>query len=303
MHLHFIVNPAAGGNTCLPKFAPIEQALAEEDVDFSVVYSEYAGHATQLARQALMAGHDCVVAVGGDGTVREVAQELLHSGIPLGILPFGTGNDLIRVLGIPSDPRKAVRLLLEGEAQTIDAALANNQLYLNVAGFGFDVDVLEQTRHYKTRFRGSFAYFLGVVHAMFGMRSYQVTITMPEETISREVLLVAVGNGTHIGGGMMVTPKADPTDGLLDLCVVDKMPWYKIFYFLYKFIKGEHLQMSPVQYRQVSELQVVCKPGSKIQLDGEIIEDTPAGFQVVPGALLVLGAHCTHQTAPISRPA
>ena len=102
-HLHFIVNPAAGGKSCIRRFGSIQAHLDQRGIDYSVVYSEYPGHATLLAQQAIVAQRDCVVAVGGDGTVREIAESLLHTGIPMGILPMGTGNDLIRALGVPAN--------------------------------------------------------------------------------------------------------------------------------------------------------------------------------------------------------
>lgn len=292
-HIHFIVNPVAGGNSCLARFRPIERLLEKRGVSFSVVYSEYGGHAIQLAKQAVSAGHRFVVASGGDGTVREVVQELVHTGVRLGILPLGTGNDAVRALGIPSDPLEAAKLLLDCCPIDMDVISANNTVYLNVAGLGFDVDVLEKSRHYKQRFRrGNTAYILGVLHAMLTIRPIKATITTPDETICRDVLMVAVGNGTHIGGGMMVTPLANPHDGLVDLCIVDKVPWYKIIKFFLKFIKGEHLQLDIVHYMQVSELHIDCSPKTKVQLDGEIVQSTPLSIRVLPSALSVLAPCC-----------
>lgn len=284
--LHFIINPVAGGNACLKRFRKVEDLLDEQGIAYSAVYSEYAGHASELTRIA--PDCDCIVAVGGDGTVREVARELLHTGVPLGILPFGTGNDMIKSLGIPSDLEGALRLLLEGGSRRIDAATVNGELFVNVAGFGFDVDVLTMTRHYKNRFHGRTAYILGLLHALFRLRTHPVRLHSVQKEMEADVLLVAVGNGRCIGGGMQVTPLADPADGLLDICVVTKVGPLGVLRFLLRFIRGKHLDMDIVHYFRVERLEVESASRVPLQMDGEIAGRTPAVFQVLPGALHIV---------------
>lgn len=287
-HLHFIVNPVAGGKRCLYQFRQAAAFLNRCGADYSIVYSEYPGHASELARQALAAGWDQVVAVGGDGTVREVAQELAHTGVPLGILPFGTGNDLTRVLSIPREPEAAAQLLLEGPVCLVDAAMANDRLYLNVAGFGFDVDVLLKTRLYKDKVHGRAAYLLGVLHALCGLDAYPCKIHANGESLEETVLMVAVGNGTHIGGGMMVTPGACVSDGLLDVCVVKKVGWLRVLHCLSRFIRGTHIHLDIVRYFQADSVAIECAAGTPVQLDGEVIGSTPVRFRVLPAALAVI---------------
>lgn len=288
-HLHFIVNPAAGGSTCIKRFAPLENILQQKGISYSSSYSEHPGHGSKLTRDALAGGADCVISVGGDGTVREIAMEMLHTGIPMGILPLGTGNDLIRALNIPKEPEKALAVILEGQARAIDAAMANEQLYINVAGFGFDVEVLEKARYYKEFLQGLPAYILGLLHALLRLRSHKVIIqTADGQREEKEVILVSAGNGTHIGGGMMVTPKADVSDGLLDICVVDKVGRLKVLNCLAKFVKGKHIELEFVHYSKVKELTVLCNEPTSVQLDGEIIEMTPVCFRILPGALTMV---------------
>lgn len=287
--LHFIVNPAAGGNTCIKRFAALENILINREIPYSSSYSEYPGHGAKLTKEAVLSGAGAVISVGGDGTTREIAAELLHTGIPMGVLPLGTGNDLIKALGIPNEPEEAMEVILNGQARLIDAAMANDQLYLNVAGFGFDVDVLEKARYYKDTFRGLFAYILGLLHALLRLGSHKAVIrTADGQTLEQEVILVAAGNGTHIGGGMMVTPQADVSDGLLDICVVEKVGRLKVLRCLAKFIKGKHLGLEFIRYFKAKEITVACEASTKVQLDGEIIEATPVTFRVLPSALLML---------------
>lgn len=284
--LHFIVNPAAGGSTCLRRFRKVEEYLGERDIVYTAVYSEYAGHASELTRIAPEC--DCIVAVGGDGTVREVARELLHTGIPLGILPFGTGNDMIKALNTPTDLEGALQLLLDGIPRRIDAAKVNGDMFFNVAGFGFDVDVLLMTRHYKDKFRGRIAYLFGLLHALFHLRAHSVKMQVDQHIVEEEVLLVAVGNGCCIGGGMRVAPLADLSDGLLDICVVARVGPLGVLRFLLRFIRGKHLDMEIVRYFRTDHLEVYSNEHLPLQMDGEVTGTTPAVFQVLPGALYVM---------------
>jgi YegS/Rv2252/BmrU family lipid kinase len=285
---YFIVNPVAGGGLCLRKFGAIQTHLEEKGVPYTATFTESPGHAGELARQGLASDCDGIVAVGGDGTVRDVAQQLLHAEKPLGLLPFGTGNDLIKTLHIPKEPEAALELLLHGTPQPIDAMMVNQNLCLNVAGFGFDVSVLQRTEHYKRRFKGSFAYLLGLFHALRDLRAFSVHIKTEEVQIEQECLIVSVGNGRYIGGGMMATPLADPTDGLLDVCVIQAVPRRKLLACLAKFMKGTHIHLEECRYFQTPALTVACAPQAAVQLDGEIIEETPVMFQVLPGALAII---------------
>ena len=137
--LYFIVNPVSGSGRGRRDFARVEALLRERGAAYEAVYSEHPGHAVALARAAVEAGERCIIAVGGDGTVNEVASVLVNTGVVMGVLPFGTGNDLARVAGFPEDPEAAVDTLLAGRTRRMDAGMANDRFFLNVSGFGFDV--------------------------------------------------------------------------------------------------------------------------------------------------------------------
>lgn len=287
--LHFIFNPVAGNGLSQKAFARMEECLRAQSIDYSVARSEYAGHAPALAREAVSAGHGCIVAVGGDGTVREVAEAMIGASIPLGILPCGTGNDLVRSLQIPSDPAAVLEMLLHGEPRSMDAGEANGKLFFNVAGFGFDVDVLEYTELYKKRFRGLTAYILGLLHALTHMQMRRVCVTTPEGMQEFNALEVAVGNGTHFGGGMNVTPLADPCDGMLDICIIHSVTKLTVLQVLTRFVKGKHVGMSKItHYFNATEISVESDPPSPLELDGEITGQTPVTFKLLPGVLQII---------------
>lgn len=287
--LHLIWNPVAGNGAAVRAYQLVTDALAERGISFTSEKSAYAGNATELAKQAVENGAKKVVVLGGDGTIREVASALMHTNVPLGIISCGTGNDIIRPLKIPNDPLAALEIALGGEVRQMDAAMANDLLYFNVAGFGFDVDVLRYVEIYKKRMKnGSLAYMRGLLAALLHLNSRKTTITWPGGSMEAQVLIIAAGNGTHFGGGMMVTPKADPFDGLLDICVINNVSKLNAYLILPKFLKGEHLTTKYVTYFQTTELTAVCEPASLLDVDGDILPGTPVTFKILPKALSVV---------------
>lgn len=284
---YFIVNPSAGSGKCLQKFHQVAKRLDALAVPYVTAFSEYPDHAATLVPMAIEAGCDCVVAVGGDGIVRQIGQALVGTCLPLGILPLGTGNDFIKSLDIPASPDAAMDLILHGKARPIDAVAANDKIFVNVAGIGFDVSVLVYTERYKKWFHGSFSYILGVLHALIDPCSRPMRITTPDRVFEKEALLIGIGNGMCIGGGMKITPQADPADGLLDVCIVNRVSRRRFLLCLPKFMRGAHIGLDIIEYFKTTELTVECTPGTAVQLDGEIIEETPVTFRILPGVLSV----------------
>lgn len=285
----FIVNPVAGAGNALRVFAEAEELLKARHVDYVSLRSEHPGHATELAAEAREAGHGCIVAVGGDGTTFEVGRALLNSGTPMGILPAGTGNDFCRCLGVPlNDTPAAVEILLNSAPRAVDGAVAGGVPFCNVAGLGWDVDVLIHTERYKQKHSGMTAYLMGIARALLGMKLRPLTIITEEKTITAKALIVAAGNGTHYGGGMPVTPEADPADGLLDVCLVHNVNRLNVPFLLLKFLKGKHIGLTKyVEYWRTKKVTIEAEEPVPLQRDGEVNGETPVTIEVVPGALLV----------------
>ena len=287
--LHIIWNPVAGGTSAETAFESISEILEQKGIAFSSAKSEYAGHAVLLAREAVVAGCRKVIAVGGDGTLGEIASELAGTDTVMGIIPAGTGNDLIRALCIPKDVSKALEIVLSGECRSMDMLEVNGRKCINVAGFGFDVDVLINMEKYKSRCKnGSVAYLRGLLDAIHDLKHRQTTIFTPGRTFERNAMVLAAGNGICIGGGMAVTPQADLFDGLLDVCVIHDVKKWVLPILLPKFMKGRHLGNKRVDYLKTTEVEAVCSPASGIQLDGEICETTPFRAKVLPGVLRIM---------------
>lgn len=286
--LYFIVNPIAGAGRSAKFFGQVQALLAQRGEEFGFAVSEHPGHAVDLTKAALAAGERRIVAVGGDGTVNEVASALWGSEAVMGILPFGTGNDLGRTLGLPTQPEEALNVALAGNIRPMDAGLANERFFLNVAGLGFDVDVLIRTDKFKKRFNGMLPYLLGVIQAIFNLRVFRLRMRTGESVQEMDGIVLVVGNGQYFGGGMMPTPKADLFDGKFDICVVKGMPKRRYIPVLAHVVKGAHLNLPEVLYFRAEEITVEAPPGQPLELDGEVCESTPVTFRLLPGAIPML---------------
>ncbi len=283
-----IANRTSGSGSAGAYIDRVRAMLTERGVDFEIRETQRPGHATELAKAAVDEGFDVIVAVGGDGTLRETALSVIHTDRVLGLLPCGTGNDYARPLGIPTDAEAAVEILLSGENRVVDAGQANDQIFFNIAGFGFDVDVLDYTEQYKPKCKnGETAYRLGCLKAVLGLKLRKTTLTFPDGTMEQNVLMAAAGVGTHFGGGMNVLPESDMSDGLLDVCIAHDVKRLGVLKLLPKFIKGKHIGLKYITYRKATEVSMVCDPVSRIEVDGERMDGTPVTFRVLPGALTV----------------
>lgn len=287
--LHFIYNPVAGNGKSVQAFKNMRELLDSRNITYSFAMSEYPGHARELAIEAKSGDYSCIVAVGGDGTVSEVAAELLGGEIPFSFLPCGTGNDLARALNIPLEPEAVLSMLQTKQPQLMDVGTVNDKLFLNVAGFGFDVDVLLFTERYKKYFNGSFSYMLGLLHAVKDLKLRKVRIETDEGAVfERSALVIAAGNGTHIGGGMNITPQANPFDGLFDVCILSDVKRRTVFNVLSRFLKGRHLGLPITTYFTTTGFTAWSDPPSPLNCDGEILGQTPAVFKIIPNAISVI---------------
>jgi len=282
---YFIVNPIAGGGGALDKFRAAKAYLDSRRAEYRYILTEHEHQSAQLAEQAYADGERLIVAVGGDGTVSEVASALYDKpDVTMGVFPFGTGNDLARALEIPKEPEAAAELLLNSKGKPMDMGLAGDTPFINVGGMGFDVDVLNNTDRYKKRFHGMMPYVFGIMHALFHLKRPQASVTFNGKTVTQKVTICAVAIGKYFGGGMKVAPEALPDDGLFDVCLVEGINMLQLLWLLPRFIKGKHLSNRHVKYFRTDKITIACER-QPLQLDGELGAYAPVCFKVLPGAL------------------
>ncbi len=285
--LYCIVNPIAGSGRAKELFIKARALLEAGGVACEVKFTEYPGHARELAQEAVEVGERAIVAVGGDGTNQEVGAALSGTDATLGILPFGTGNDFARALKVGQDVETAVSILLRGHVKRVDAAMANGRFFLNVAGFGFDADVVRYTEKYKKRFNGMFPYLMGIFQALTHLKPIDMEVEADGERFFERAILFSACNGTHLAGGMNLAPLADPCDGLLDFCIVKAISVPAFLKILPRYIKGKHLGSPHIRYFKAEDARISCESGHVLNLDGELGEQTPVTFTLIKGALNV----------------
>jgi diacylglycerol kinase (ATP) len=279
--------------------ARMETVLAKRGLAYDVRFTEYRGHALELARLGVSEGYETIAAVGGDGTVNEVVNAAVGSSTAVGALPLGAGNDFLRSLGIWTW-EEACLTLVAGEIEAIDVGLAEyqgeagerSQRYYAVLGdVGFGSQVVRNTpRRFRHALGGGLGYIVSLYRtAVQGQaRACQMKVWADGQLRCDErLLLVEALNGSYAGGGLRVAPEARLDDGLLDVFLVRDMAWPRIWALFPRIYRGTHLEHERAEYFQVREVAVDAGEAVWTSVDGEVIGHTPATFKVVPGALKV----------------
>jgi YegS/Rv2252/BmrU family lipid kinase len=285
---YIIFNPTAGAGRSVKAMQRVEQHLKENGIAYETAVTQYARHSMELAAAAIGKGYEGILSVGGDGTLLEIAQVLQGTDETLGVIPAGTGNDFRRAIGVPRDPVEALRVALRGSKKRVDIGMLDDgKVFLNVAGTGFDVEVIKYTEKVRRIATGSLAYYLGIVMSLFAYKSVSLTITANGKSFERKSLLIAIANGRCYAGGLMVAPQSDAADGLFNVAVIRAMPNRKILFELPKMQHGEPEKIPGFEAFQCSELTIGCDKKLAFNLDGEVYGQTPVTMRVVPAALNV----------------
>lgn len=231
---------------------------------------------------------DLVVLGGGDGTMNAAARALVETGLPLGILPLGTANDLARTLGIPTDLEAAVQVVTAGRIRRIDLGEVNGHPFFNVASIGLSVELTrELTRGLKRRW-GRLGYAVATIRALARMRPFHAEIRHDGEAHRVRTIQIAVGNGRHYGGGMTIAQDAEIDDGRLNLYSLEFERLWKLALIYPAFRLGRHGMWQEVRTAACEELEIRTRRPRPVNTDGEITTATPARFRVLPRAVAVL---------------
>jgi diacylglycerol kinase (ATP) len=290
-----ILNPAAGGGKglrMLPRVAAALRALGEPH---HVHVTAAPGEATKVARRFAADGMRVVIAVGGDGTVNEVANGLIGAGgeTALAVIAAGRGSDFVLNLGSPRAVEAAVERAVKGQVRRIDAARATfgdgtSRLFVNAGGLGFDAAVAERAA--GSRLPGStIPYVRGVLGALLRYRNVPVAIEADGTLVTGLACLALVANGERLGGGMKLVPGAALDDGLLDLAIVGDVGKLDLLRNLPGIYRGKHVDHPKFTHLTARRIRIECERPTRVQLDGELIGESPVTFSVEPGALLVAG--------------
>lgn len=278
----------------------IEAGLSGRKIPYRLERTEAPGHAADLARRAAERGARRILAVGGDGTVHEVANGILDSGeapdTALAVLPVGTGNDFYRMVGAPGSIDEALSMLERGVRRRFDVGLARwdggQRYFVNLMGLGVDVEVLRQ-RDGVRRLRGLPQYLAALILAVMRFDPIPIRVLVDGVAeLEEPTYLCATTVGPSAAGGFMLSPGATPDDGLLDLCFVRAVGYLKIARYIPRVIRGSHGELDDVHLKRLRKIRLESPGGSPFhfQLDGELMPDPTPWLEgdVVPGRLTVL---------------
>ena len=283
--IYAICNPVAGNGRGRKIARQAEDALRKLGKQCTFIMTEGPGHATQLAAQ--VPDGEMVLAIGGDGTSLEVARGLVGTRKSLGIIPAGTGNDFIKTLGVPSDPMEALDYVLSHPARETDVGRINDSIFLNEAGAGFDVAVLDEAGRAKKYCRGMLPYLYGVIRALFRFRPISIAYQVDDGGwATKDVFVIGAANGGVIGGGITIAPEAEADDGLLDVVLVDKVRPSRLPLRLIGLLRGKILDFPETTYIKARSL-LFSAPDMRVNVDGEVFSLSEADIRILPKALLI----------------
>ena len=291
-----ILNPAAGGGRTLRLLPRLVYALRDLDELHHVHVTAAPGEATEVARRFAADRMRLVVAVGGDGTLNEVANGLLAAGphdVALGVVPAGRGADFARTLGAPRDVAAALVRICGATPRRVDIgrvafADGSSRVFVNVAGLGFDAAVAERAA--GSRLPGGKApYLRGVAGALLRYRHLRAAIDADGTCFAGTVLSVIVANGRYFGGGFKIVPEAAIDDGRLDLAILGDVSRVDLIRQVPRVYRGTHVDHPKFTHLPARAIRVETAEPARVQLDGELAGWAPATFTVEAAALRVAG--------------
>jgi YegS/Rv2252/BmrU family lipid kinase len=283
-----IGNPRSGRGRGEALLNRVEAEVTARGHGVETLRTKSPGHAVDLARSCAGRVIDLVMAVGGDGTIRDVAAGLAEGrcAAPLGIVPAGTGNDLARTLQLPRDLSEAVEMALNGQDLAVDLWTWNRSVFINVAGLGLDAAVASLVNRRYRNLRGPLPYVLALLTLLPGFRSQEVRLRWPEGEWDGRIWLAAFGNGRYYGGGMEIAPSADPSDGLLDAVLVGDVSKLELLRELPGLFHGRHVRHPRVKVIRSDRFDLDA-PDQEVTIDGELIDRAPAAIRKLSQTLRV----------------
>jgi diacylglycerol kinase (ATP) len=288
----FIVNPIAGngfGKLIVPK---LEEMIQKHNVDAKIVFTERSGHATELAEEFFKIGFRYIIAVGGDGTFNEMSKPLIdRKDVTTGIIPAGTGNDFIQILGFPNRFSDTDwEIFFNRKVITLDAGSVNGMIFLNGMGLGFDAQVAAEnyTEPGKVKKGGKHKYIWHIVKTLLFFKEKRMTVITDAGRHETDCFINTIAIGRRFAGGFYLTPKAIANDGLLDVCMIKKLTLFERFSILLKVPKGKHITDRRVNYYQTKGINLEFPEVVPFHVDGELNFSSKFEVTTLPAALKII---------------
>lgn len=290
-----IINQKAGNGKGERIWKNIAATLRNKNLPFIARFTERPYHGSEIVQEMLQKAVTTIIVVGGDGTIHEVAKELVYKEVSLGIIPTGSGNDFARNLGVPMNDVKALERIFAHDAKQVDILHLGDHFCLTVTGIGFDGQITKHAndsayKRYFNQFRlGGLANIVSMLSTLSTYEPTIVKVTMDGKVRKfYEVWLVAVANGPNYAGGVQICPEALHDDGFLNVCIVHGLKKWELLRLLPKAYKGKHQLENHVTFLKGEDVYIESNPPVLVQSDGDLIMESPIDIHVEKDALRVV---------------
>lgn len=286
-----VINPISGSGKGLDDFPLISKLLRDNGIRCESVFTEHKHHATELTVSAINAGYRHIIVIGGDGTLHEVVNGLFiqkmvaPDQITIAVIAVGTGNDWIRMFGIPKRYSEAIRAIKEGYTFLQDVASVEYEEsryrqmrhMANVAGLGFDAAVIRRCMEMRNKgVKGASLYIRALISTFFRYKPTGVKVWIDDRLVYNNLLFsIAIGVGKYNGGGIQQLPQAVADDGLLDITIIRPLHWWNIIFRLKRLFNGSIYTIGHVLHAQGRKVRIESSPESLLEIDGELFGVTP----------------------------
>lgn len=299
-----IINPKSGKRNFGKELNFLIGKLEEARIQFDYRLTEFAGHATKIAKHFAELGYQNFLVVGGDGTISEVINGIFSpntsqtNSLKIAIIPRGTGNDWARFWGITRNYKHSIDVFLKANTQLIDIGKVEFELegerqvhyFINSVGFGLDAAVVKHAHHLK-HFMGShrLLYFVAMLGAVFTYRAHDIHLISKEKELNEKMFTMNVANGCYSGGGMKQTPYALPYDGLLDLMMAKKPNFWDIVTAIRNLFNGKLLEHRVIESFKTNEMTIDCPHNALMEADGILVHGaSPYTISILPNAIQMI---------------
>lgn len=287
----FIINPTAGNGKALRYKSIIEDYFKDKNEKYDIEITERPGHAIEIVSNYDYSEECRVYSIGGDGTLNEVINGLIDKNASLGIIPAGSGNDFVRSYLEDDNFKDILKRTIEGKSKDIDIGCINNKYFINISAVGFPADVNKNAKAFKKKriIPGPLAYIFGAIVSLFKFKYPKIKFIIDGIELDEEMFLVALANGKYYGGGIILAPDAEISDGELEFYGVKKSNPYKIFKYLMAFLFGKDIRsIKETYYYKCKSLKIISEKEIISNIDGEIIESNEFDFDIVPKGIKLI---------------
>lgn len=283
----FVINPISGGKSKYNFPAKVDKYLDKSTFDVECVFTEYHGHGLILAKNAIEKGFEVLIAVGGDGTINEIASAVEGTEKMMGIIPFGSGNGLARSLGIPLSEIQAIKRINKLHVSKIDSCLLNGRKFFNMAGIGFDAQI--SARFAENVKRGFSNYIKIAITEVSNYRAQKYSLWIDGKLYEHEAFMISLANSSQYGNNAHISPFASLNDGKLDVCILKPFPLYKFPALALRMFRKSTHRSKYLQIIQGSLIIIKRESEAAVHLDGDPFNmGKELRVEVIPQSLNIL---------------